>query len=145
MTEFSDTAIRVMARGMAREATSDAISEDQAVAFRLAVEHVDAAAKTRNAMPDAQHEAEHAEAVVRLHAHVKAANAYLESYRKSLSVPMAAGDDDADVAEAADDPEVRAAIERNRATTAVLMLAGGATAAARRLVRRTPSPRKPRR
>lgn len=142
MTELSDAAVRGMARVMARKATSDAISEDQAIAFAHAVEHLEAAVR---ALPSPQAEdGEHALALMTTHAHVKAANQYLERARKA--VPLASdADDDSEMAEAADDPESRAIRQTTRAAAAVMLNVAGNQAAAKRLIRRTPSPRKPRR
>jgi hypothetical protein len=85
-------------------------------------------ARYRDAAPG-----EHAKAVVELHAHVKAADRYLEKACRRASVPLAS-DDDAAEAEALADPETRAIRQVPRATAAVILNASGNQAAAKRLL-----------
>lgn len=130
-----DVAVRSAVHAAVREVDDDTLAQ--------AVEHLTAAVKS---LPDPQAEdGERAEAIVKVHAHVKAADSYLEKIR-SRSVPLAGdGDGDAELAEAMpDDAESRAIRQTTRAAAAVTLLAGGATAAAKRLARLAPKPRNPR-
>ena len=101
-------------------------------ALPLALEHVRAAAKAGRELPD-QQESGHAEAIRSMHAHVKAASAYLESYRANMPFtdPQAESEDDPNPTILS--PEGR----QTRAQAAVMLLAGGATVEAARLVRST--------
>jgi hypothetical protein len=100
-------------------------------ALPLALEHVDAAARQRRALPDQAEDAvAHAECIRDMHAHVKAAAAYLESYRHgtALADPQAEAEDP--------DPTIMSPEGRQtRAAAAVLLHVGGDTAAARRLIK----------
>jgi len=116
-------------------------------ALARAQDHTISAVRAIAALPDRTEDPTgHAEAIVAWHAHLKAADGYLESVRRDVSGMLTGGDGDAaEEAEALADPEVRAMRESTRAAAATVLLASGNIAGAQKLIRRTPAkPRRPR-
>jgi len=128
------------------EARAVVAEYESAQALKAALEHVAAATKAAATLPDldAAPEAHH-KAVLGLHAHIKAADGYLE---KAWSAGLLTSDPDADAASdaaVAADPEMRMQRETTRAHAATILLATGNIAGAQKLIRRTPTkPRRPR-
>jgi len=120
-----------------------------AEALARAQDHTISAVRAIASLPDRGEDPQgHAEGVVAWHAHVKAANGYLEQVRRDVSGMLTGGDgDSADAASdaALADPEARAMRESTRATAALILNAAGNTAGAQKLIHRTPTkPRRPR-
>jgi len=115
---------------------------ESAQALKAALEHVAAATKAAARLPDLDTTPEaHHKAVLGLHAHVKAADSYLE---KAWSAGLMTSDGDADAASEAalDDPEMRAMRETTRAHAATVLLASGNADGARKLLRKSTRPRR---
>ena len=109
-----------------------------AEALDRAQQHTISAVRAIAALPDRGEDPQgHAEGVVSWHAHVKAANGYLEQVRRDVS-GMLTGDGDAAAteAEALADPEIRSMRETTRAAAAVILNASGNTAGAQKLLRK---------
>jgi hypothetical protein len=123
-------------RSLIRASLRDAMAPEEVLTgvLKNALEHVAAAIKCRASMPDSDAAPEeHAKAVVELHAHVKAADRYLEIARRA-SGPMKVGDEDTEVAESAD-PAGRAMRQVTRATAAAVLVASGNIEGAQRPLR----------
>jgi len=132
---------------MTRRLVRDVTEISPAEALGRAQDHTISATRAIAALPDrAEDPTGHAEGVVSWHAHVKAANGYLEQVRRDVSGMLTGGDgDSADAASdaALADPEARAARQVTRATAALILNAAGNSAGAQKLLHRTPT--KPRR
>jgi hypothetical protein len=84
--------------------------------------------------PIATQHQKRAAAVLELHAHVKAADRYLEKARRRASVPLRDGDD----GDAPARPEGRSIRQTTRATAAVILNAAGNSESAHRILRTPP-------